>query len=85
MIKSENTRKKMHPRWLARLRAAWTSRFWLPCPICDKPFAGFESAGMLMINLSEGRGVCPDCVEEADKRNLVAMERWHRAYYERNS
>ena len=29
-------------RWLQRIYAASAGQFWIPCPICDKPYGGHE-------------------------------------------
>ena len=34
--------KKIRPRFVARFLAFLFGYFWLPCPLCGKPFAGFE-------------------------------------------
>lgn len=41
--------KKIKPRILAKFLAWLLGYFWLPCPICGKPFAGFEAEGQLMV------------------------------------
>lgn len=33
----------IHPRWLAKLIADRFGYFWLECPNCHRPFAGFET------------------------------------------
>jgi hypothetical protein len=62
----------IHPRFLARLLAFFGGYFWLPCPICHKPFAGFEwGEASIMLTPSSGQGVCskPSCVAEAKRLN----------------
>lgn len=70
---------KMHPRWLVRVYAATHNYFWLPCPICGEPFAGMEWAADLersesrqgSVTIIRSVGVCPDCVDEAHRRNTL--------------
>lgn len=65
----------IHPRWLAFTLAKLGGYFWLPCPICDQPFAGFEaSSAALMTSLSDGFLVCgkPECKAEASRRSEEA-------------
>lgn len=58
-----------HRLW-NKLYAAFMGYFWEPCPICGKKFGGHEQeGGTLMTNWSIGEAVCPDCKEEAIKRN----------------
>jgi hypothetical protein len=64
----------IHPRWFARLVASIGGYFWLPCPICNEPFAGFEwGEESLRQTFATGIGVCskPSCVAEAKRRNEV--------------
>ena len=39
--------QKMMPREAAKAKADREGKFWLPCPICGEPFAGFEWAETL--------------------------------------
>lgn len=58
------------PRFIHRLYAWLTGRFWLPCPICGREFGGHENGtGHLLTNFGEGEMVCPNCVDEATRRN----------------
>ena len=62
----------LKPRWLAKFLAWAGGYFWLPCPICHEPFAGFEwGPESVMETISTGNGVCskPECVAEARRRN----------------
>jgi hypothetical protein len=65
----------MKPRWLAKFLASLGGYFWLPCPICGEPFAGFEwghdDDQTLMQTLHSGKGVCPKaaCKSETRRRN----------------
>lgn len=34
--------KDLRHRWLARIRARMGNYFWLPCPVCQRPFGGQE-------------------------------------------
>jgi hypothetical protein len=60
----------LRPRFMVRLVAWAVGYFWLPCPICNEPFAGFEW-GETIITGSGGRGVCskPECCAEARRRS----------------
>lgn len=60
----------IQPRFIAKFLASAGGYFWLPCPICDEPFAGFEW-GESIVTGSSGRGVCskPSCCEEARRRS----------------
>lgn len=62
----------IRPRILAKVLADIDGYFWLPCPICHEPFAGFEwGRESLMRDLSSGEGVCskPSCMAETRRRN----------------
>jgi hypothetical protein len=62
----------IRPRWVARFWAWFAGYFWLPCPICHEPFAGFEwGTESLMTSTSGGIGVCskPECQDEARRRS----------------
>lgn len=61
------------PRWLARLWAKLFGYFWLPCEICNQPFAGFEWGESLE---EFGRGTCarPECRAEVKRRNAVFFQ-----------
>ncbi len=59
----------MKLRRMNKIYAQTNGYFWLPCPICDQMFGGHEWDATLRISQSQGVGVCPDCVEEATKRN----------------
>jgi hypothetical protein len=67
------------PRAFHCLYAHLQGYFWLPCPICGKMFGGHETAATgfagLMTGWDEGKMVCPNCVEEAEKRNKEFMAR----------
>ena len=41
---NEPTRQSRLPRWMHHLWAAINLRFWLPCPLCRRPFGGHEWA-----------------------------------------
>jgi len=61
----------IRPRFLARLCAFLGGYFWLPCPICGKYFAGFETSTQgLVITQGLGQCVCshPECVAAAKKQ-----------------
>ena len=64
----------IRPRFVAQAAACIGGYFWLPCPICKEPFAGFEwGSESLMTSASRGIGVCskPGCEAEARKRNAT--------------
>ena len=60
----------MKRRWLNKVYAHLMGHFWLPCPICGQMFGGHEWGGSLKITERKGEGVCLDCKEEADRRNM---------------
>jgi len=67
----------IQPRWLARFMAWFGGYFWMPCPICHEPFAGFEwGPQSLMKDSSSGTGVCskPSCITEAALRNKALYQ-----------
>lgn len=52
-------------RWFARLRAWIGGYFWLPCPVCDRMFAGFECTGHLRTPIGEpDQATCHRCPGE---------------------
>jgi hypothetical protein len=62
----------IHPRFVAKFLAKVGGYFWLPCPICQEPFAGFEwGSECLHTTPNSGTGVCskPECEAEARQRN----------------
>ena len=66
-----NRKTKLYPRWWARLLALVTGYYWIPCPICQKKFAGFEDGGCLRLNACIDNHVCPDCTVEAERLNKI--------------
>ncbi len=63
-------------RWLSWLYAHLLGYFWLPCPICGKHFGGHErvaNQNHLMTSWHGGLSVCPDCSDEAGRRNKEYM------------
>lgn len=59
-------------RTTAKMLATIGGYFWMPCPVCDHPFAGFESGEeALMVDPSSGWAVCdkPPCQQEAKRRS----------------
>ena len=59
------------PRWMHHLYAFVFGYFWEPCPICGEMFGGHEwhQGNDLMTSLYDGVGVCPNCGNEARRRN----------------
>lgn len=68
----------VRPRFLAKFLANIQGYFWLPCPICKEPFAGFEW-GETIYKGSHGQGVCskPECMAEARRLSDRAIDRIH--------
>jgi hypothetical protein len=62
---------RIRPRFIAHALAAFGGYFWLPCPICDEPFAGFECRESWDTSPSGGVSVCnkPECEAEARRRS----------------
>jgi len=60
-------------RWLNRLYAGLFGYFWLPCPICARPFGGHETLPGHVLWGTESQGSCvcykKACYREALKRN----------------
>lgn len=53
---------RLHPRWLAHLVAWFLDFSWLPCPVCARPFAGFEWHDWFGHSSVVGdQGICPVC------------------------
>ena len=75
----------IYPRFLARFIAWFGGYFWLPCPVCKKPFAGFETlagAGCVVVKEEDGDhmyAVCPrpSCQAQGEKNRMDYMQaRW---------
>jgi hypothetical protein len=75
----------IYPRFLARFLAWLGGYFWLPCPVCREPFAGFEAlhaSGCVVVEEADGEhmyGVCPkpDCQAEGERTYHAYMQkRW---------
>ncbi|MFA5382229.1 MAG: hypothetical protein WC356_03620 [Candidatus Micrarchaeia archaeon] len=73
--------KRQQPRWAERAYAETHGYFWLPCPICGKPFGGHEqSFGSLITELYpngcyKGTSVCANCIEKANELNKPLLEK----------
>jgi len=79
---------RLRPRLLIQFLSYLGGYFWLPCPICKRPFSGFEarsdavllerqSAGIVLpcTTLTSGQCVCPDkrCIETAKRWNSFTV------------
>ncbi|HUT59316.1 MAG TPA: hypothetical protein VNA25_15815 [Phycisphaerae bacterium] len=64
-------------RWLSWLYAYLFHYFWLPCPICGRQFGGHEwlPDHALMLSLHKGIAVCPNCGDEAKRRNSIVLKK----------
>jgi hypothetical protein len=58
------------PRWLNRLYARLMGYFWLPCPLCGRPFGGHEwrtqdglAASIPTAEPHTYEGICPTCTK----------------------
>lgn len=65
----------MKNRLLNKMYANLFGYFWLPCPICGKPFGGHEWKSGSDYSLdypdgSGGVGICPDCGDKRKKERL---------------
>ena len=77
LVKITNIKKKIF-RIYHQLYALFHGYFWLPCPICEENFGGHEwahdiytgSHAVYFNTPTGGIAVCPNCVEEAKKRNI---------------
>lgn len=72
----------IYPRFLAQFWAWLNGYFWLPCPLCKEPFAGFESVGGAAVVVKEADGdhmycVCPraSCQAEGHRQVQEYMQR----------
>ena len=64
-------------RWMAAFWATFRGYFWLPCPLCSRMFAGFETADSpLMDTPRSGRGVCWECGDRARAITLECYAAW---------
>lgn len=70
----------IRPRILARFLAWVGGYFWLPCPVCGEPFAGFEHRfstppSGIMID-GHMMGTCPkqECIERGQREFSKAMD-----------
>lgn len=77
----------IRPRWLAHLWAWLWGYFWIPCPVCREPFAGFEAGrGWHGVNhqVIDGMRECqvtcakPGCMDEAIRQTNAFYEKLHR-------
>lgn len=61
----------IQPRFIAQFWAFLNGYFWLPCPICNEPFAGFECGNDAIWKGNTGQSVCckPSCCAEARQRS----------------
>jgi len=56
------------PSWIRRILAFLTRTFWLPCPLCGKPFGGYENdTGHMMTGPGIGVMICPDCNHRGER------------------
>ena len=74
MNKIANIKKKIL-RIYHQLYALFHGYFWLPCPICSKNFGGHEQTHCIYTGgdaylPSGGEEVCPECEDEAKRRNI---------------
>ncbi len=67
---------RIKPRFLAQMLAAVGGYYWLPCPICHEPHAGFESNECWDTNPGGGHMVCnkPECEQEAKRRSKAMWD-----------
>ena len=67
----------IHPRFIAQALAWLSGYFWIPCPICHRPFAGFEwrDGDTLWTSDNTGECVCPRCGEIARECNRASPYR----------
>ena len=63
----------MRFRIFNRIYATLFGYFWLPCPICKKPFGGHEWHGYKPSGLN-GMGICRDCSGAVRKMLIEAGE-----------
>ena len=76
----------IYPRFLAQFFAWLGGYFWLPCPLCKQPFAGFEADpgwGAVVVEEADGQHmycVCarPECAAEGRRQKMLYMQAWDR-------
>ncbi len=72
----------IYPRFLAQFLAWLGGYFWLPCPVCKEPFAGFETdpgCGAVVVQEADGEHaycVCarPACAAEGQRQKAQHMQ-----------
>jgi len=60
-------------RWFHRVVAETGGWFWLPCPLCDRPFGGHESGGTVPDPIMGGRWgvtICSQCTRDRAAKGL---------------
>jgi len=57
------------PRFLNAIAAYLGGYLWLPCPICNEKFAGYESTEIIFDSWTTGKMVCWRCSEKAAEKN----------------
>lgn len=73
----------IYPRFLAQFWAWCCGYFWIPCPVCKEPFAGFECGPpMCAVVVKEMDGehmysTCckPGCVAEGTRQSTAYFRR----------
>lgn len=72
----------IYPRFVARFFAWLLGYFWLPCPVCKQPFAGFEAAigsGVIVDEPDGPHAYCtclkPSCMAEGERQRMDYMQR----------
>lgn len=64
------------PRFIHYIYAHAMAYYWLPCPICWRMYGGHENdGGTLWDSRYSGRGVCPNCTDEANRRNAEFFDK----------
>jgi len=67
------------PRFLNAIVALLGGYFWLPCPICGKNFAGYESIiECTYASWTTGKVVCWRCSARVAEKNTDFLKQIHR-------
>ena len=67
----------LRPRWLARFLAFVGGYFWLPCPLCNQMFAGFEVSHLPFLDMAINRKLaCENCTDLVRKHNDKIWNSW---------
>jgi hypothetical protein len=59
---------RWRPRWWHRRHAEAHGFFWMPCPLCGRPYGGHEARYRIMLpypdDSNRGEGICSRCEDD---------------------